>query len=71
MHPRGDDPLSEPLMSVLLSVVIVLVIAGVLLYLLNTLVPMDARFKTVINCLVGLILFLYCVKVLWPLAHWP
>lgn len=48
----------------MISIIVVLIIAGVLLYLLNALVPMDSRFKLAINVLVGLFLFLYVLSVL-------
>lgn len=48
----------------MISILVVLVIAGVLLYLLNYLVPMDPKFKMVINVLVALFLFLYVLSVL-------
>lgn len=47
-----------------LTLLVVLVIVGVLLYLFNALVTMDARIKTVINVLVLLGVFLYCISVL-------
>jgi hypothetical protein len=46
----------------MLELIVVLIILGVLMYLLNTLVPMDARFKTAVNVLVGLCLFLYVLQ---------
>ena len=48
----------------MISILVVLVIAGVALYVLNALVPMDGRFKLVINALVCLFLFLYVLDVL-------
>lgn len=45
----------------LIQLLVVLVILGVLLYLLNVLVPMDNKIKTAINVIVGLLLFLYIV----------
>lgn len=48
----------------MISILVALVIAGVVLYLFNALIPMDARFKMVINALVGLFLFLYVLNVL-------
>ena len=46
----------------LISFLITLVIVGVVLYLLNTLVPMDSRIKTVINVIVLLCVFLYVLS---------
>ena len=43
----------------MISLLVVLIIVGVVLYLLNVLIPMDARIKTVINVLAGLFIFLY------------
>jgi uncharacterized protein YhhL (DUF1145 family) len=48
----------------MISLIVALIIAGALLYLLNALVPMDPKFKTAINVLVALVLFLYCLQVL-------
>lgn len=48
----------------MISILVALVVAGVVLYLFNALIPMDARFKMVINALVGLFLFLYVLHVL-------
>jgi len=47
-----------------ISLLVTLVIVGVILYLLNALVPMDGRIKLVINALVCLFLFLYLLDVL-------
>ena len=51
----------------MIQLLVVLVIAGVILYLLNTLVPMEGRFKTAINVIVGLMVFLWILQVfgLW------
>jgi hypothetical protein len=46
----------------LISFLITLIVVGVVLYLLNTLVPMDARIKTVINVVVLLCVFLYALQ---------
>lgn len=40
----------------MINVLFILVVAGVLLYLVNNLIPMDGKVKLVINCLVGLML---------------
>lgn len=44
------------------SFLITLILVGVGLYLLNTLVPMDAKIKTVVNAIVLVIVFLYTLK---------
>lgn len=44
------------------SLIIVLILVGVGLYLLNTMVPMDSKIKTVINVLILLCVFLYVVE---------
>lgn len=46
----------------LISFLIVLIIVGVVLYLFNTLVTMDAKIKTVINVVVFLAVFLYALQ---------
>lgn len=46
----------------MISLLVTLVIVGVILWLLNTLVPMDGRIKTIINVLVCLFLFLYILQ---------
>lgn len=54
----------------MISLLVALVIAGVVVYLVNALIPLDAKFKMVINVLVGLFLFLYVLQVL-GLWHGP
>lgn len=46
----------------MITFLLFLVIVGVVLYLLNTLVPMDARIKTVINVVVFLCVFVYALQ---------
>lgn len=48
----------------MINLIVVLVIVGVLVYLFNRLIPMDARFKMVINVLIGLFLFLFVLQAL-------
>lgn len=40
----------------------ILVVCGVVVYLVNNLIPMDSRFRLVINCLIGLILLWYVLS---------
>lgn len=46
----------------MISFLITLVIIGALLYIVNTLVPMDARIKTVINVVVLILVLLYVLE---------
>jgi hypothetical protein len=46
----------------MISLLFVLIVVGVILYLLNTLVPMDSRIKTVINVIVLLCVFFYVLQ---------
>jgi uncharacterized protein YhhL (DUF1145 family) len=46
----------------LISFIITLIIVGVVLYLVNTLLPIDARIKTVINVVVLICVLLYTLQ---------
>lgn len=46
----------------LISLIVVLVVLGVVLYLLNALVPLDPKIRLVINVLVGLFLFIWVMQ---------
>jgi hypothetical protein len=46
----------------LISVIVVLIVIGVVLWLINTYVPMQPPFKTIINVLVILILCLWLLS---------
>lgn len=48
----------------LLTILIVLVIAGVILYLVNKYVPMDAKIKTILNWVVVIVLIVWLLKVI-------
>lgn len=47
----------------MIAVLITLVIAGVILWLVNTLVPMDPKFKLVVNVVACVFLLLYILDV--------
>lgn len=55
----------------LIYFIVVLIVVGVLLYLFNTLVPMDQKIRTVINVVVGLAIFLYALQVFGILPNFP
>ncbi len=46
----------------LIELLVILAIVGVLLWLFNTLVPMDGRIKTAINAIVLLVVFIYILQ---------
>ena len=46
----------------LISVIVMLVIVGFILYLLNTLIPMDGKIKIIINAVVLLAVFFYVLQ---------
>lgn len=46
----------------LLTVVIVLIVVGVLLWLVNTYIPMDAKIKTILNIVVVIALIIWLLK---------
>ena len=46
----------------LIPLIVVLIIVGVLLYLVNSIIPMDANIKTIINVLVLLVVVLWLLQ---------
>jgi hypothetical protein len=47
----------------ILTILLVLIIAGVLLWLVNTYIPMDAKIKTIFNIVVVIIVIIWLLKV--------
>ncbi len=47
----------------LISLVVVLIVIGVLLYIVNTLIPMDRKIKTIINVVVVIAVCLWVLDV--------
>jgi len=47
----------------LFTVVIVLIVAGVLLWLVNTYIPMDHKIKTILNVVVVVVVVVWLLKV--------
>ena len=46
----------------LISLVIVLIVIGVLLWAVNTLIPMDGKIKTIINAIVIIVVLLWVLS---------
>jgi len=47
----------------LLNVFIVLIVAGVLLWLVNTYIPMDRKIKTILNVVAVIVVIVWLLKV--------
>jgi len=47
----------------LITIVIVLIIAGVLLWLINSYIPMDGKIKRILNIVVVLVVIVWLLKV--------
>ena len=53
----------------LISVVITLIVVGVLLWLVNTYIPMDAKIKKILNIFVVIAVILWLLSVFGILGH--
>ena len=53
----------------LLSIVIVLIIVGVLLWLINSFIPMDAKIKKILNIVVVVFVVLWLLNLLGAFAY--
>lgn len=47
----------------LLTILLVLVVAGVLLWLVNTYIPMDRKIKNILNAVVVIVVIIWLLKV--------
>ncbi len=53
----------------LITIVITLIIVGVLLWLVNTYIPMDGKIKKILNIVVVVVVILWLLNVLGVLDH--
>lgn len=53
------------------TVLITLIVIGVLLYLVNTFIPMDSRIKTLFNIVAIVFVVIWLVKVLGLMKYLP
>jgi hypothetical protein len=56
----------------LLHIVLVLIVVGVLLWLVNTYIPMDAKIKSLLNIVVMIVVVIWLLQafgVLGPISH--
>lgn len=54
----------------MISILVTLIIIGVVLYLINTIIPMVPWMKTVINCVVALFVLIWLLQV-FGVYHLP
>ena len=47
----------------ILTILIVLIIAGVLLYLVNSYIPMDSKIKKILNAVVVIVVIVWLLKI--------
>jgi len=48
----------------LLTILLVLIVAGVLLWLVNTFIPMDGKIKTILNAVVVIVIVIWLLKII-------
>jgi len=53
----------------LFTILIVLIIAGILLWLVNSYIPMDRKIKTIFNVVVIIVLIIWLLKVFGLFAY--
>jgi hypothetical protein len=47
----------------LLTILLVLIVVGILLWLVNTYIPMDSKIKTILNVVVVIVIIVWILKV--------
>jgi hypothetical protein len=53
----------------LLTILIVLVVAGLILWLVNTYIPMDHKIKTIFNIVVVIVVIVWLLKIFGVFAY--
>ncbi len=53
----------------LLTIFIVLIVAGLLLWLVNTFIPMDRKIKSILNVVVVIVVIIWLLNVFGVLDH--
>ena len=47
----------------ILTILVVLIVAGIILYLINTYIPMDGKIKSILNIVVVILIIIWLLKV--------
>lgn len=53
----------------ILGLIITLIVVGVLLWLINTYIPMDAKIKTILNIAITIIVIIWVLQILGLLGY--
>lgn len=53
-------------MSILFTIIIVLIVLGLVLYLINTFIPMDAKIKQILNIVVVIAIVIWLLSLVLP-----
>ena len=53
----------------LISLIVILVVVGVILWLVNTYIPMDAKIKSILNVIVVIVVVLWLLQVFGILGN--
>jgi hypothetical protein len=59
----GNEPFREKPIMPLISVVVVLIVVGVLLWLVNSYIPMDGKIKNILNAVVVIAIVIWLLQV--------
>lgn len=57
------------LLTIFLTILLPIIILGVIMYLINTFLPMDAKFKTILNIVAVIILIIWLLKATGVLTY--
>lgn len=52
----------------LLTIIVVLIVVGVLMWLVNTYIPMDGKIKNILNVVVVIVVVLWLITLFLPLG---
>lgn len=57
----------------MLSIIVILIVVGVLLWAVNSIIPMDGKIRQIVNVLVIVLVVLWLLGVFFPGAmhYWP
>ncbi len=55
----------------MIEVIVALVLVGIVLYLINSFIPMDAKIKQILNIVVVVAVILWLLRAFGVLTHFP